>query len=1151
MSPPANDAGVVQRRASNPLASAWVSANAGSGKTFVLAQRVVRLLLAGTDPASILCLTFTKAAAAEMAKRVFEDLAKWTRLDDAALSLAIEAIEGAVPGAAMLSRARRLFALALETPGGLKIQTIHAFCEQLLHRFPFEANVAGHFEVLDDRLASALIARAQDQVLARAGAEPKGRLGLALRRVSEVASDTELMSGIGEFVARRDRIRAWMLPHAGFESALASLGDYFSLAADESSQGIRRKVLGEIRISAEEMRQLVERLSLSGPNDRKAAAKLLTILEGIDEAAAIAAYEEFLLTDKGEPRKGAVTTGVLAAFPGLGERLQREQARLEMLRQRELALDCVETSQAMLILADAVIGAYNAEKARRGVLDFEDLVVKTANLLTRQSARDWVQFKLDRGLDHILVDEAQDTSPRQWEVIAALTEEFFAGAGARPAQRTIFAVGDEKQSIYSFQGAAPAWFALMRDRIAGRAKDAQMLFENVTLHLSYRASPDLLLAIDAVFQNPAAHKGLSQDGPPPNHTAHRRTAPGDVMLWPMFETEKGEPPEDWAAPLDRLGEASPQERLAQKIARTIRAWLDGAQCLPGSARPIRPGNILILTRKRGVLHAAINRALKRADIDVAGADRLALLDDIAVLDLLALGEVMLLPEDDLSLAALLKSPLFGMDEETLFHLAHGRRGTLWQALAKADPKSRVGEIFATLQTWRGRADYLTPFDFYARILAGERGRRAFARRLGNEAEDALDEFLAEALAYERAEPPSLQGFIAWMKDAAGDIKRDPSAPRDEVRVMTIHGAKGLEAEIVFLVDDGSPISHSSHDPSLVELVEGAGPLFWFRGKTHAPKVLADRIQALRERAGEEYRRLLYVALSRAKDRLVVCGIGGGRTEADGWYGLIRSALEPGSFRVEAEGDEQGALRWPIGLAIGGETKAAASAAKEDKAQSPLPDWLSRPPPRAIVEPNLSPSRVFGDLEFSTDAGGSAQPFPLSLDELGLARGRLLHRLLQALPELKLEERAAAAERYLNALASAWPEGERIRAAREVLAVLSEERFAEAFAPGSRAEIPIAGKLLLGSRQFAVRGRIDRLAVTPSRILIIDYKTNRILPVSDAEIPPQYLRQMALYSEILRRIYPGREIAAALLWTSQAQLMEIPAELLLANMADLE
>ena len=1130
----------AQAEASDPLASAWVSANAGAGKTFVLAQRVVRLLLAGAEPGRILCLTFTKAAAAEMAKRVFERLGAWAVLPDKALAGKITEIEGRKPGKDELALARRLFARALETPGGLKIQTIHAFCERLLQQFPFEANVAGHFEVLDERQATDLAEAARRNVLADAARG--GPLGEALATVLGAGSDMAHEVAIREFIGERARVDKWIVTAGSLDAALRQLRQRLGLAADDTPERLTAAILGESALTHRDLVRLIGLLNQGGKRDREAADRLAPYLDAVDDAARATAYLDFCTKADGELRAAGslVSKAIKDDWQGLGETIEGELKRLEQLLDRRDAAGCFVATAAMLRLADATIAAYQRLKTARGALDFDDLVIKTTALLARSDAAQWVHYKLDRGVEHILVDEAQDTSPRQWLVVKALVEEFFAGEGASGTTRTLFAVGDQKQSIFSFQGAVPAWFSLMRRELGARARAAGARWFDPELHLSFRSVQPVLSAVDGVFARPQAYRALSDVDEAPAHSAARHGVPGRVVLWPMIEPAEKIDPEDWATPLDHLGEQSPEVKLANRLAHTIGRWLHNGERLD-SGEAIRAGGILILCRTRGAQTDAINRALKSRGIPIAGADRLHLTDHIAVMDLMVLARVALLPEDDLSLAALLKSPLIGLSEEALFDLAWDRKGSLWDALGrKALERTDFAEARAAIERWRASADRREPYGFFARILGPEHGRRRFLQRLGAEAEDVLDEFLTQSLAYERLEAPTLQGFLAWLEAGTSEIKRDTETLRDEVRVMTVHGAKGLEADIVFVVDTGSMPVHPNHDAKVIALDDdrdgSVSPLIWMRRYKAMPALVKQRVDALRAAASQEYLRLLYVAMTRAKDRLVICGTRKERgTDPDiGWHGLVTHALEADcQRRQDADGEEE--LEWRP-------EPRPAHKTRPPQPGLPLgphrPDWLERaaPPPPPVL-PHLTPSSVFAADAPDLAHGGS------STGAAALQRGRLIHRLLELLPAIATSERTAIGTAYLAAFAGEMDATERDALLAEVMAVMADPAFAPVFAEGSRAEVEIVGRLARRSGEAAVSGRVDRLAVTASQVLIVDYKTNRPAPETLETVPPAYVAQLALYRAVLRRLYPDRAVAAALLWTDRPALMEIPSPML--------
>jgi ATP-dependent helicase/nuclease subunit A len=1128
----------VQRTASNPALSAFVAANAGSGKTHVLAQRVIRLLLRGTPPEKILCLTYTKAAAANMANRVFDELAKWTPLSDEELDAAIVKIEGRRPTPPQRLHARRLFAKALDTPGGLKVQTIHAFCTRLLHQFPFEADVAARFEVLEERTQSELIDRLRMNVLLQASAEPNSALGRALATAITASADQTFSDMIVEAIGKRDEISAWVARAGGVEAAITELSRALGADPNDSSDIIAAEFFGKSLIAASEYPAVIAALEQGSKGDKEHAARfdLLRLLDGNDR---IRAYQSVFCTTELEPRKNVVTRAIRDNHPALFQRLMAEQERVCALIQRRRAVETRDRTGALITIAAEVISRYRAEKDRRGLLDYDDLIDKTLHLLTEQRAS-WVHYKLDLGIDHVLIDEAQDTSPKQWEIVRRLTAEFMAGYGARQVTRSIFAVGDEKQSIFSFQGARPAEFEQNKRHYSGAFERAALPFEEVKFKYSFRSAPLVLDAVDTVFRREQAHAGLTEVTGATVHEAVRGDAPGLVELWELEKPEDKPEIEGWDQPFDETSERSPRIKLAARIAGTVKRWIARGDLVgEGEARhAVRPGDILVLVRQRGALFEAVIRALKEADVPVAGADRLTLTEHIAVMDLMALGDALLLPGDDLALASVLKSPLFGITEEQLFALAYDRKSSLRAALRARASDLEFRDANARLDRYAEWARHLSPFAFYARILGPERGRASFYARLGPEAADALDEFLEHALLYERTEVPSLQGFAAWLRAGQTEVKRDMDIARDEVRVMTVHGAKGLEAPIVILADTVTP-PKGPREPRLLALpVENAAPgvaprIVWAGKKADDVAPVATARATAVAAAEDEYRRLLYVAMTRAADRLVVAGARGVNKIPPGcWYELIETALKPEALDEPADDGDGTVLRWRKSAQIesGGAT-AAVEAAREA-----LPDWLTRSAPAEPAPRVISPSL--------TDRAGTRRSG--IGDPRALVRGRTVHRLLQALPALPPERRAEAARKHL-ARAEDLDDSEREPLLHEVLSILDDARFASLFAENSRAEVPIVGIISPGGR---VSGQVDRLAVTTSEVLIADYKSDRSPPRSVDDIPAHYIRQLALYRAVLRKLYPNHTVRAALVFTAGPALMELPAPLLDAELSRL-
>ena len=791
-----------QRAAADPRVSAFVTANAGSGKTKTLIDRVARLLLSGADPEAILCVTYTKAAAAEMQRRLFDRLGGWSVMDDRELADVLSKLEGrhaAAYDARRLSAARALFARALETPGGLKIQTIHAFCEKLLRRFPLEAGISPGFRVMDDA-ASAAVAAAARRRVAHLALTGEGAVAEAYARLSVALDYGAFQQMFLTFEARRGALQAFFGREGGLDGAMAWAWRTCGFSEWTEPDAFEAQVMAALDRGL--WRAAAEALSAGTATDQKCAATIAAVAAAPDATLAEALAIFFAEGGDGAAKTWVAKTSGLKAHEGLREQLLAEQARLEQAREALRGARISWDSACALTLAHAYLTAYALEKASAGALDFTDLIEKTCALLASRPAAAWVLYKLDGGIDHILVDEAQDTAPDQWEIVRALAAEFFSGEG-RPrgkdaAPRSLFVVGDDKQSIYSFQGADPARLLAETDRYLAEIEAAGRKGVRAPLTASWRSTAEVLAFVDAVFAG-----GLAPGLQPLRHEP-MRSERGCVDLWPLEREVKGETREAWDAPLDVEAEGSAVRRLAENIAGEIRDLVDRGDSVGG--RPARFGDVLILVRKRGALFEEILRALKRAGIPVAGADRLALSEHIVFDDLLALARFVLFPDDDLTLAALLKSPFCDLDDESLYRLARGRPGSLWRAL-----RERADEAPA----WRAACDLLAlaretgrerrPFEFYSRLLGvrdaqGRSMRRRLLRRLGAEAEDALDEFLAQVLAAEQRGARELERLAAEFASLSITVKRELEAGRDEVRVMTAHGAKGLEAPIVFLPD---------------------------------------------------------------------------------------------------------------------------------------------------------------------------------------------------------------------------------------------------------------------------------------------------------------------------------------------------------------
>ncbi len=1154
-----------QHKASDPARSIWVSANAGSGKTHVLTQRVIRLLLAGTPPSKILCLTFTKAAAAQMATRVFDALSRWTDMTDPQLREAIVETGAPSPSASDLVLARRLFTRTVETPGGLKIQTIHAFCERLLHLFPFEANVPARFEVADDARAAELLARAKRAAIAEA--RRTAGLEAALALVADLAGGA---GGVDTLIGAAMRLRA---AARGRPDGQASLAERLGVGADASPAAIRRAMLTD-GIAPEHWPAVATLLDEGMASDRKHAARLQSAagsrLRGSDDPAslqrALDAYFSVFFDAKRQPRPSLLTKKFALAHPDLATDLAREQDRLVALRETLRAAEAVERTNALLALTEAVTRRYEAAKIAGGVLDFDDLIERTLALLDRSDSG-WVLHKLDAGIDHVLVDEAQDTSHTQWRILEALTGDFASGAGGRSTDRSFFVVGDDKQSIFSFQGAAPLMFDTMRSAFERRFTAGAKPFERVSLKTSFRSVPGILAAVDTVFALDAHQDGLVRKPDLwPLHESIKARLPSLVEIWPPLGAAPAEDPAEWSIPLDAVSERDPASVVADHVAAKIHQLLapDGGEWVHdgrGEARrAIRAGDILILVRTRNEVFEAVIRALKRYRVPVAGADRLDVANHIAVMDLAAAGRVALLPRDDLSLACVLKSPLFGFDDDDLIALAPTRTGSLMDAL-KASPEPRHHAAYAAFERWSARANAVTPFAFYVELLGRDGGRRLMEARLGPEAHDAIDEFLRLALTHEQGGAPSLGAFLSDIAALDSSIKRDMEGPGDAVRVMTVHAAKGLESKIVFLPDTCS-VPSASLEPTIFDLNAGtdlnAGidlppVLVWSPQKTDDPTPVAAVRQRARQATMREYRRLLYVALTRAEERLYIAGFfKAAKPAPDCWNSMIEQAFtEADAVDVPSCWDHGTSVRRIV--TPGATDDARSPPVERDQAALRFaPDWLFRP----VATPTVA-AEALRPSHAATQAlrpAGAPGPDRAGRRKRGIAFGTALHLLLQHLPGLPEDTREAAGRAFLAQRRDQFPPAMHATVLGQALATMALPILAPLFADGARAEVAVIGTLArFDGTTLEVRGAIDRLVVTPDAVLVADFKTG--VPEADgdtdeAAVPDAYVNQLALYGRVLAPLWLDRPLRMLLVWTAVPRVVELSPATLAAAVARL-
>ena len=1126
-----------QQRGAHPGGNAWMSASAGTGKTQVLTARIKRLLLQGVPPHAILAITFTRAGAAEMARRVRKDMADWVRMDGKALSKELFAIgDEQHLDEAHIGFARTLFAKVIDAPGGgLAIQTIHSFCQTLLAGFPEEAGLAPGFRALEETEIGELRGEVLGDLVTRSEKH-----------------DPALGDRIRELALRFDEgtLRAYLDRCAGAANALEALPagiapwlrGAFGLPSSGTPDAWLAGQCGDDSVDARSLAAIADCCAAwtsakAGP-ERAFAIRSWLARTPEWRAATIGDLFAVFATAKGEMRKDWSTSRALGSVTDLAVRLFDRLAEIIGTHTHMAAADRLADG---LEVGRAFARAVADRKRREGLVDLDDLIRMTAELLATPGRAEWIRYKLDTRIDHILVDEAQDTNEAQWRIVWALAEEFFAGAGAKDGEtRTLFVVGDYKQAIYGFQGTSPENFSGARKRFFLAAAEAERPFADVPINENFRSSPPVLEIVDEVISR-LGTEALGEGVPDVRHLSSVPGAPGRVVLWPAVPAPVALDDEEDAGEEGWLDSAT--RTLAGKIASSVRLWID--EGIDGEE--VHPRDVMILVRKRTDLAGLIVSRLQAAGVPVAGVDRLQLKVPIVVQDLLAAARFALQPLDSLSLGSLLVSPLMGWSHDELIEHgwrqnSEGRSGDLWPHLNKqADANDLLpsGLSIAPLKALLNMAGNVTPHRFFETILSGPmRGRAKLLARLGNASLDPVEELVSKALDYQTRHGASLHGFLAAFDRGDVEIKREMDSDADQVRVMTVHGSKGLQAKIVILADaTGDPGARKERG---LDWPGEAGkvPLLPVK-KSERPEVLARVADALAEQEMQEHWRLLYVAMTRAERMLFVAGALGKRMEEppeDSWYAAIQPVVEE-----LGEGWEPttGGV-WPLecGYVVSGREPRLAKE-RAVAASVAIPDWARAPAP---VEPRplrpLAPSAL-GEKE----ALDVPQP-PVAPHAPGLAaeRGVLMHALFERLPPVAAGERREAGERWLERAGAVFDADARGAMLDAVLAVLDDPAHAALFGSGSLAEVPFSA--LVGGR--VVAGSMDRLLVTDDAVRVVDYKTGVVVPSGAGDVPVGYLRQMAAYAGALAVIFPEKRLAAALLFTGGPLLIDLPPELLDAH-----
>ena len=1101
-----------QLRASDPERSVFVSANAGTGKTKVLIERVLRLLLRGEKPDTILCVTFTNAAAAEIQERLNDRLAKWAVMAVEELSSDIKDMTGSLPSQDMLARARRLFAEVIDNDQGPRVETTHSFCQSLLSRFPVEAGVPPQFKLISEDAKDRFL----QEGFANLFSYPDKYVKEALDDLIALTDGQTLMKHVRGFVSFRALSDAAIAHPIGFapqfEEAIKQLSPY----GLEDVPALRKEMVA--RLASHPLAEM----AAARPEKMQA---LVTWLGANDEVKAntIENWQSIFLKKDGEIRSQIFLKQHLEAAPDLDEKAIRTAEALRAYNTDLNALITAHRSRALYIVGRAVALYYERAKQQAALLDYDDLIIKADQLLSTSEMMAWVRWKLDYGINHMLVDEAQDTNRAQWALLSSLADEFFTQEKEDEARnRTLFSVGDFKQSIYSFQGAEPHIFLQKETEFDGQAKQAGHQFESISLTRSYRSSKAILDFVNKVMMQEDVN-GLG--GQFDSHEAAYLDKFGLVEIWPItqIDDKKEAPPfMDVAMPVESQ-EASidgADDMLAIKIANHIKAVLDNkADGLEG--HHFEPRDIMILVRKRDRFFALLRAALIERSIPVAGADRLHLSRQIEISDLLALADICLLHDDDLQLASLLKSPLIGLDEDELMHLAMGRpKGqSLFTALkAHGGAPTKLGQAVEQIEHYLNLSVNLSVAGFFETVLA-QGGRAAFYRRLGTGVDESLNAFIRQAYDFEAEGGVGLADFVSYSRAYGGEIKRDlGNIVENQVRIMTIHGSKGLQAPIVYLPDTVTGIDQS--DP----LVRTQEALFWPAEKAFQPALIKAQKEQMAHNEAAEHQRLLYVAMTRAASCLFITGWQKSRSSKNkqSWFDLIKSgAALLDCEELTREGEDTPILRYRhVGAGAKGKSKEPDAPIADLSKVKELYPWAFAPPakeeePIRPLVPSAMPEKQQAE-SFSSEAG-----------QIARREGLYMHYLLEELTPLPADNRQDAARRLAEKAETQFGEiqpSRRGELSDHIVRFTQDSRYQDLFTSDALVEFQISG--IVGRR--SVVGQIDRLVIYDDKLWLVDFKSG----TPKTENPPQsYILQLALYADILGQIYQDKQIQADIIWLS--------------------
>lgn len=824
-----------QDYAANPTKNVWVQANAGTGKTSVLVQRLLRILFRTSDCGTngILCLTYTNAGAGEMRNRILSALRKWAMSSDKELQDMLQGIAfNNQPTNDDIYHAREIFFKYIDNPEILKIKTIHGFCEEILHRFPIEANISPAWTLISGAPQKVLLQNTFNKIINSPTKNDKilSAFSHIVERISERYID-ELLEILSQQYKNFFQINNIIEYRAYFIETIKKLLNIDNAPDTDSDP----KKLQKIVDTAIEIQK----------NKKTPVQYLDNIItytkQYIDNTIDFEKYKYAYLTKDDKPISNVSKQDFLI----------QEQNRVNNINQYKINTQIYNDTIALFDLSAMFAQEYKQTKLDNNFLDFEDLILYTKKLFSDNATMGWILSQLDISLSHILIDEAQDTSPLQWDILKMLSGDFFSDGDTAKIQRSLFVVGDTKQSIYGFQGADPTAFINSRADITKQIENNMRTIQEIPLTQSFRSTIPILNTVDKFFSNKNIIS-LSKF----NNNAHKCFRAQDAGVVEIHKITSKE--------TDNKNILSYVSCISQKIKSIITSGKYNAN------------DIMILVQQRHPLVTPLVTELKKNNINVAGSDRIILPDFAPIQDLLNLVRWCLNPTDDYSLCCALKSPIFFVTENNIFNLCKTKNTTNFERLnsdKNAVPvtlfeilKTEYDTIYTQLSEIKTQATQLGPYSFFSYILNHLNIRKNFISALGTQVIDPIEEFMTICLSYERTQPGTLHHFIKWFITGGSEIKRDMDKSQG-VRIVTVHGSKGLEAPVVFLIDT----TRTPQIDKTINISQTGAPIWLWTPRACNSEIYKKFQTDSLDTQIAEYYRLLYVAMTRARDELYIYG----------------------------------------------------------------------------------------------------------------------------------------------------------------------------------------------------------------------------------------------------------------------------------------